>query len=282
MFDARAHANIHHAPAYEVLGPNPMRALTVGVLCLVTSSTAFAEGRVSTGSGRLGKVTSGIDTATSGSGDRGRGNSGTNHEGPDYSGELYGRRYERDHVAVVARDGTVVRRIRHLSEPSGGPARVDLFVGIQKVVDSDRSYAASLAFTDKWFRISGAISEYREQQMDGTRTALTLPTLMIGARVVGGGPTRAYLEGGVAIARTRENGMTGSNLTGPMVGLHVEHALGGVPMFIADVHAMAFEAGVKAYSGRIGLRAGHFEVAFRVLDFNVGPALYGPEVGVQF
>ncbi len=258
-----------------------MRPLALGLLCLVTSSTAFAEGRVSTGEGRLGKVTSGIDTATS-SGGNGRGGGGSNQDNRPYEGELYGRRYERDHVAVVARDGTVVRRIRHRSEPSGGPARVDLFLGIQKVVESDRSYAASLAFTDKWFRISGALSEYREQQMDGTKTALTLPTLMFGARVIGRGPTRAYLEGGVAMARTKEDGVTGSSLTGPIVGLHVEHALGSAPMFIADVHAMAFEVGVKAYSGRLGLRAGHFEVAFRVLDFNVGPALYGPEVGLQF
>lgn len=259
-----------------------MRTLAVGLLCLATSATAFAEGRVSTGgSGRLGRVTSGIDTATSTGGDRGRGNSGTNHEGPDYSGELYGRRYEREHVVVVARDGTVVRRIRHRSEPTGGPARVDLFVGIQKVIESDRSYAASIAFADKWFRLSGSISEYREQQTDGTKTALTLPTLMIGARVTDRGPTRAYLEGGVAIARTKEDGMTGSSLTGPIVGIHLEHAL-GVPTLVGDVQAMAFEAGVKAYTGRIGLRAGHFEVAFRVLDFNVGPALYGPEVGLQF
>jgi len=259
-----------------------MRALAVGLVLLATSVTASAEGRVSTGSGRLGKVTSGIDTATSSGGDRGRGNSGTNHEGPDYNGELYGRRYERDHVVVVARDGTVVRRIRHRSEPSAGPARIDLFVGIQKVIESDRSYVASLAFADKWFRISGSVNEYREQQMDGTKTALTLPTFMLGARVIGGGPTRAYLEGGVAMARTKENGVTGSNLTGPIVGLHVEHALGNAPTFIADVHAMAFEVGVKAYTGRIGLRAGHFEIAFRALDFNVGPALYGPEVGLQF
>jgi len=248
-----------------------MRTIAVGLLCLATTATAFAEGRVSSGgSGRLGQVTSGIDTATSAGGNGRGGGGGTNLGDTNREGDLYARRIDGEYTLVVARDGTIVRRIRHRSEPSGGTARIDLFVGLQKVVESDRSYNASIAFADKWFRISGAISEYREQQMDGTKTALTLPTLMGGARVMGGGPTRAYLEGGVAIARTKEDGMTGSNMTGPIVGIHVEHAV-GVPMFVADLHAMAFDVGIKAYSARIGLRAGHFEVAFRVL-----------EVGLQF
>jgi hypothetical protein len=257
-----------------------MRLLPAGLLLLLTTTTALAEGRVSTGSGRLGQVTSGIDRAASSGSDRTT-TSGPARDDPDYDGELYRRRYEGEQVVIVARDGTVVRRIRHRSDPDGGPTRIDLFVGIQKVVESDRSYGASLAFADRWFRIAGAISEYREEQMDGTKTALTLPTLLFGARVLGGGPTRAYLEGGVAIARTREDGVTGSNLTGPIIGVHLEHALGG-PTLVGDAHAMAFDAGIKAYTGRVGLRAGHVEVALRVLDFNVGPALYGPEVGLQF
>ncbi|MBA3451478.1 MAG: hypothetical protein H0T42_00110 [Deltaproteobacteria bacterium] len=232
------------------------------------------------GVGRLGKVTGGIDSAASSGANRGGTGGGVSQDASSYEGELYRKHYERGHLVVVDREGTVVRRTRLRPEPSGGPARIDLFVGIQKVIESDRSYAASLSVEDKWFRISGSISEYREQQMNGTRTALTVPTLLLGARVMSGA-TRAHLEAGVVFARTQENGMTGSSLTGPIVGIHLEHAFAG-PTLVGDAHAMAFEAGVKAYSGRVGLRAGHFEVAVRVLDFNVGPALYGPEVGLQF
>lgn len=264
-----------------------MRPSSLGLLAtlLVVPSLAAAGerggGGSGGGSGRLGQVTSGIDKAATSGSERGGGSSPVSLDASDHEGELYHRRYEGQHLVVVARDGTVVRRTRVRSMPSAGPARVDLFVGIQKVVESDRSYALALAVEDKWFRIAGAVSEYREQQMDGTRTALTLPTLMFGARVLGGGPTRGYLEGGVAIARTREDGVTGSSLTGPIVGVHLEHSLGG-PSFVGDLHAMAFEAGVKAYSGRIGVRVSHLELGFRVLDFNVGPALFGPEVGLQF
>lgn len=254
-------------------------ALAVQLLVIMSSAARpTVGGGGDDGGGRLGRVTGGIDTATS-SGSRGGG--GASRDERPYEGDLYRKHYEGDHLVVVDRDGSIVRRTRIRPQPSGGPARIDLFVGIQKVVESDRSYALSLAVEDKWFRLAGAISEYREQQMDGTQTALTVPTLLLGARVLGGQATRAYLEGGVAFARTQDNGVTGSSLTGPMVGVHLEHAFGG-PTLIGDAHAMAFEAGIAAYSGRVGLRAGHLEVAVRVLDFNVGPALFGPEVGLQF
>jgi hypothetical protein len=251
------------------------------LLLLLFPTVAAAEGRVGGGGGRgrLGQVTSRIDTAAS-SGSA-RGTTTPSSDDADH-GELYQRRSDGADVIVVTGDGTVVRRIKPRTA-TGGSARLDLFVGVQKVIESDRSYALSLAIADKWFRLAGAISEYREQQTDGTRTGLTLPTLVFGARVLGGrgGSTHGFVEGGIANARTREDSMTGSNLTGPIIGVHLEHSLGG-PLLIGDVHVMVFDAGLKAFSGRVGLRASHLEIGFRVLDFNVGPALYGPEVGFQF
>jgi len=230
------------------------------------------------GGGRLGQVTGGIDAATG----AGRGSSGgSSREERTSEGELYRHRYDGEHVVVVARDGTIVRRIPPRTRRTAGPARLDLFLGVQKVVESDRSYSAALAVEDRWFRIAGAVSEYREARMGGGTTAMTLPTLTFGGRISGDAPTRAFVEAGVAIARTKEDGMLGSSITGPVAGIHVEHPLGG-PSIVGDAHVMLFEAGIKAYSGRLGLRAGHFEVALRVLDFTVGPALYGPEVGLQF
>ena len=148
----------------------------LGTFVLVPSlATAGPTGGGGGGSGRLGQVTSGIDSAA-GSGGSPRGSSaGPSREDPDYEGELYRRRYDGPDVVVVAKDGTIVRRYPRAStsKVTAGPARIDLFVGIQKVIESDRSYALSLAIEDKWFRISGAVSEYREQQMDGTRTGRT-------------------------------------------------------------------------------------------------------------
>jgi len=253
-------------------------ALAVQLVALVTAAAGPRGGGGGGGGGRLGQVTGGIDAATG----AGRGASGgSSRDERTSEGELYRHRDDGEQVVVVAHDGTIVRRIPPRSRRTAGPARVDLFLGVQKVVESDQAYSLGLAVEDRWFRITGAVSEYREERMDGGRTAMTLPTLMFGGRISGDARTRAFLEGGVAIARTREDGVVGSNLTGPVAGIHLEHPLGG-PSLVGDAHVMMFEAGIKAYSGRLGLRAGFLEVALRVLDFNVGPALYGPEVGLQF
>ncbi len=262
----------------------PMRlqlasVLAIQVLAIASAIARPTGGNDDDGSGRLGQVTGGIDRAT-GSGGTPAGGGSRDDERP-YEGDLYRRRHEGEYVVTVDREGSVVRRTRVRSQPTGGPARVDLFLGIQKVVESDRSYSASLSFEDKWFRLAGAISEYREDRMDGGTTAMTVPTLLFGARISAPGPTRAFIEGGVAIARTKTNDSVGSSITGPIVGIHLEHQLRG-PAIVGDAHVMMFEAGIKAYRGRVGVRVGVLEVGVRVLDVNVGPALYGPEVGLAF
>jgi hypothetical protein len=49
-----------------------------------------------------------------------------------------------------------------------------------------------------------------------------------------------------------------------------------------DAEGMFFSHDVRAFGGRVGVRFEHVELAFRALDFNVGPALFGPELGVGF
>jgi hypothetical protein len=39
---------------------------------------------------------------------------------------------------------------------------------------------------------------------------------------------------------------------------------------------------VRAASVRAGVRYRHVQASFSVLDFNVGPALFGPELGIGF
>jgi hypothetical protein len=52
--------------------------------------------------------------------------------------------------------------------------------------------------------------------------------------------------------------------------------------FAGVVEGAYLADGVRGVAGRVGVRFHHVEAAFRVLDLNVGPALYGPEVGVGF
>ncbi|HVK83198.1 MAG TPA: hypothetical protein VM513_03775 [Kofleriaceae bacterium] len=282
---------------------------------LLATSAAHAErvgGDQSGGRGRLGQVSGGIATATSS--DAGRRSGGSSDPRPGYArpsnGDLY-RRVWRDcptdmmprdfgrngppstspgawcrgqYIAVIDADGTVVREYQPPQAPNTGTANVDFFVGAHKVIESDGALSLSLAVDDRWFRIAGSVTRYVEDQMDGSQLTLTMPTLLGGVRVDGGGATRAFLEGGVAIVSTRNDPMADSSIAGAMVGMHAEHRLtpSGRRSLVGDAHAMYFESDVKAYAARVGVRIGYLEAAFRVLDFNVGPALYGPEVGLRF
>jgi hypothetical protein len=44
---------------------------------------------------------------------------------------------------------------------------------------------------------------------------------------------------------------------------------------------MFLQADVRAYAARIAIRRGFAELAVRALAFDVGPALYGPELGTR-
>jgi hypothetical protein len=165
--------------------------------------------------------------------------------------------------------------------PNLETAVFDAFVGLQKVYESEASISARVALEDRWFRLSGGLSHYWESQPDGGQLTMTVPTLLAGVRIDDRGATKAFLEGGVVVAKTLDDPMADSTLTGGTVGVHVQHRVpqGAV---IADCHIQLFDHGIRAYTARLALRLYHVEAAIRVLDFNVGPALFGPEVGFGF
>lgn len=282
---------------------------------LFVASTASADrtGGHGGGRGRLGQVSGGIATATSsGGGSSGGGSSGPRYDPRPREGELYREEWRdcptevpRDfgpnappstsaagsawcrgrYIAVINTEGTVVREYQPNQNPSpAGTANLDFFIGAEKVIDSDAAISLSLAVEDRWFRLAGSLTRYQEEQMDGSTLTMTMPTLLAGVRLDHGGATSAFLEGGVATVSTHNDPVADSSLTGAIGGVHLVHRLDakGNRSLIGDAHAMYFESNVKAYDARIGLRIGYIEAALRILDFNVGPALYGPEVGLRF
>jgi hypothetical protein len=115
----------------------------------------------------------------------------------------------------------------------------------------------------------------------GGKLTMTMGGGTLGLPIQQGGASHAYIEGGVVLLKTANDPTVDSSITGGKLGLHLEQGLRSTTI-VGDAHALLFEAGVRAYEARIAVRYGHFEGAFRVLDFNVGPALYGPEVGLAF
>jgi hypothetical protein len=173
----------------------------------------------------------------------------------------------------------VKRRARF--EPIRPAALFSAYAGAQKVHDSDVSATIELAVTDWRLRVSGTYSRYFEKQTVGALT-MQLPTLMGGLRIDDMGATAVYLEAGVAHVRTSGDVMGDTKLSGPIAGMHVEHTLSKEISLIGDVHQMWFDHEIRATAGRAGVRWKYLQASFRVLDFNVGPPLMGPEVGVRF
>lgn len=257
------------------------------VLLLSTSALAGSRGGGpppgrGDATGRLGRVSGGIGEATGGP-QKQTGTApsprDTDDADPDYQG-MYHRRRDGADIIVLDNENRVIRRISP-HEPNRLAARFDAYVGVQKVVESDSSISASVAVTDDWFRLAGYVSHYREDRMDGGGTlAMTLGGGTFGLPLQIGGRSAAIFEGGVALLRTSNDPTADSSLTGGKVGLHLEQGLGEATV-IGDAHALLFD-GVRAFEGRLAVRYGHVEAALRVLDFDVGPALYGPELGLAF
>jgi hypothetical protein len=236
------------------------------------------------GGGRLGQVSSGLGRATGGSASPGPVSSPSSDTVRDHR---YRDRYERDHyygepVVVV---GAGADTEAGPPEPPGPPRRVfvDFYAGVQKVYESDGSLSAELAFNEGRFRLGGSITRYFESQEGQDALTFTLGSLYLGFRIDDGGPTRAYLEAGAVGARTRNDPAMDSSVAGLLGGVRVEHTL--VPRrvtLLGDAQAMAFEDNVRAGAVRVGLRLGNLQATFRYVDFNVGPALLGPEIGLAY
>lgn len=293
-----------------------MRALQIAFIVLVgmsieaTAGPRSGHGGSGHGGGRLASVSAGIGAAThASSGARGhRGGSsytGTS-QGPcpydQYHRRVYDGACERrcppgeiyrlsEHVcvrrtvAVVVTPGPELEAEQDPSQPSGsfGTAHVSAYVGAQKVFESDGALAVELAISDRRLRLDGGLTRFYEQQATGDTLTLTMPSLALGVRLNNDDATRVYLEAGVVGAMTRNDPMMmDSSITGAIGGVVAEHSLSKQTMLVGAAKVMRFSDDIRAASLRAGVRFHHVQASFSVLDFNVGPALYGPELGVGF
>ncbi len=270
--------------------PAAMRiAPSVFALALFAPGIAAAHptGGGSSGGGRLGQVSGGLGNATGGSGGGSHGGGGSYTPPPpplrDDSG---GEQVYVDGAPVVAGavvvGGGVTAMPAPAPAPDGGTAKFEAYIGAEDVHESDGAFTLELGIRDRLFRIGGSVTRYYERQLDGSQLTLTVPALIGGIRIDDGGATRAYLELGITGAKTHNDPVMDSSITGGLGGVRVEHALTRSTTLLGTLHEMVFQDHVRAHSGTIGLKWGALQASFRILDFNVGPALYGPELGLRF
>lgn len=291
--------------------------VVVGISIEATAGPRSGGGS-SGGGGRLTSVSAGIAGATrASSGTRGNptlASSGGRDTGAtgdardwavacrtdQYHRRVYdGRCVRRCPVGALYRpfDGVCVRRTVAVVLPPGamleaeaqgtssGPRRtahVAGYVGAQKVFESDGAVALELAVSDRRLRLAGALTRFYERQPERQALTLTMPSLALGVRIDDSSATRVYLEAGVVGAVTKHDPVMDSSITGALGGVVAEHSLSKHTTLVGAARLMGFQDDVRAASLRAGVRFRHVQASFSILDFNVGPALYGPEIGVGF
>lgn len=274
-----------------------MRILVVAVIGL--SSPAFAGrtggGNASGGSGPLGQVSAGLASASASGGQTTAGSSGSS-DYLDPDGGCGGYLAARAHDAAY-RNTILEHDCRAYFDPEarvqlqaegGGVtsasdpgATVTGFAGAEKVIGSDGSVSLALAVVDRRFRLDGAVTQYYENEMTGARVTMMAPEISAGIHLGADAPTRVWLQTGVLYLMTSDPAGSTSN-AGPTLGARIEHRASPDLSLAGTFEAAYLQDGVRGVSARVGVRYHHVEAALRVLDLNVGPALYGPELGVGF
>ncbi len=278
--------------------------LTLLAVPLLGASLARAGkgGKAAGDPGALGKVSAGMGRAT-GAGsvggtdqDQTRGGGYREHQldsqcpDPDLvhqrrpQSEAERRLLERcfRRVAILTGDPTSVEARYAAARYNHGRARLDFYGAVQTVHDSDGSWTLEAGVHDRRFRLAFSMTRFFEEQGDGSRLTLSMPALIGSVRVDDGWATRVDFQLGIVGAKTRHDPMTDSSVAGGVAGVRVEHVVARRTTLFGEAQAMVFDSSVRASSLRGGIRIGPLEASFRTLDFNVGPPLFGPEVGLRF
>ncbi len=255
--------------------PTKLGILAFGVLVPVTAFAGRGGGSGGGGGGgALSHVSSGLGRASGGS------------SSSSGSTTTYDDRDRRDYVEEQQPRPTsgvvVVRRRRVAPEPPRRPAHFEGYLGASKVHDSDGSFSAELSIVDDWLRVGGSYTRYYEAQPGMEALTLSMPSLTLGVRIDDAKGTNIYLVGGMVGARTAHDANMDSSFVGVVGGLHIDSPLTPLASLVGEVQLMQFGDGVHATALRAGVKVGPVQASLRVLDFNVGPPLYGPELGIGF
>lgn len=248
--------------------------LLIAAVALAVPATASA--------GNLGKVTKAVSKKSGSSGGSGGSSGGSTSEPRrdhrtthvDYDDPGY---YTCTHnCGVVTYGGTSNHGPRVLGKPE-----IDLGFAIHSVENSDGAAVMSLRVSQGGFGIGLDDTSYFEElpMADGSvgHIRMDLWSINLAGRIAYTERTELWLTGGVAGAHSTEF----EALHGPVVGMAIDHHVGGAVSLQGSARLFFLEDDVDAREYRAGVKASIVTLGYRQLQFNVGPPLQGPEVGVQ-
>lgn len=157
-----------------------------------------------------------------------------------------------------------------------------LYAGLHSVRDSNGAGALEARVSHDGFGVElGGIRYYEEIIRDDRMTNLTLDLWNIGfayrAAVLGQRErTALWVRGGFA-GTSSENLM----LLGASAGLELAHNMSDSMGISASGRYYALQDQIRAVELRAAVALSVFRAGYRLLDFDVGPPLRGPELGIE-
>jgi hypothetical protein len=224
--------------------------------------------------GALGQVMSGLSSATGNSGNssggKGAGNSG--------GGSSNSTGWAGSESSGVAQPPWEPMTYGAPAPSSTDPVDIFAYFGVQSVVDSDGSMTAEVRATHKKFGITVRGTSFFERNTDGMSgyMHLDLGSLSGDFRVVRDGRLQMWIEtGGTMLSTT-----TGITLLGAQAGTWIDWRAGGLLGLSGEARYVLMQDRVRFLELRSSISLSIVRLSYRIVDFNVGPPLHGPELGV--
>jgi len=240
----------------------------VFVLVLIGASTASA--------GTLHDVVNGLGKAT-GSAPASPGGGGT---GGTTAGDVIGAIVDgllHPDAAAAASGTTSFAQPIFFPEPTPD-ATVNAFLGFQSVAGSDGAGTAEVRASFDDFGLGVAVSRYWEgATMTQGEVHLDDLRLFGSYRFFHDGPTSLWVDaGGAAVLALKDE-----TLIGGMAGFRVDHNVVGDIGVTFHARGSIYSHTIVGIESEVAVDLWVLRVGYRLLAFDVGPPLHGPEVGVS-
>lgn len=157
-----------------------------------------------------------------------------------------------------------------------------LYAAIQSVKDSGGAGVVSIRASHDDFGFELADTRYFESVIaDGRQATLTLDVWNLAAayrvaKMGGEERTAIWIKGGLAGTNTMDLFVLGA-----VAGAELAHNLSEAVGVTAEAKYFAMRHDISAVELRAGLALSILRISYRTLDFNTGPPLRGPEVGIS-
>ncbi len=252
----------------------PLRPLVMAAGLALAAAPAAASPSKEEGGGPLSQVVNGLkeksgQTGGGGSGGGAVGDPAPSTPPPESNWGVSGAVYTGEYGPPPAGLGPY---------PTGGDTETRIYLGLHSVEGSNGAGVASLrsSFGDNGLELDDI--RYFERMADGQYLSMDVWSMSLAHRAVAtgkGNRTALWLKGGLAGAHS-----DGLGLFGAVVGAELTHNLGPSLGFETGARYFFYQDDIRAVELRAGVAASILRVSYRLLRFDVGPPLRGPELGV--